>query len=349
MQNLFTKFAASCLLLAMLASCEKDEDRVVMKMGDAPAFTADKTTVSLTSATASQPAITFSWPAADFGYPAGVTYTLQFDKASGDFSAPYELVNVTGNTKTYTVSELNSLLLAQLRLPAGSASQVKARVKASVSDKVFNVSEPKTFTATPYLVVINYPSLYVPGNYQGWAPATAPKISAFTSSQSSYEGYVNLSDPAPQFKFTSNQDWNGTNYGLGTTPTELSTNGGAGNLTVPTAGYYLLKANTTTLTWEATKTTWAVIGDATPGGWATETPLTFDATTGTWSARMALTAGGKIKFRANNDWGINFGDKTPADGLLDYGSDNIDGPVAAGTYTVTLDLSRPGNYTYSVR
>ncbi|RTQ52140.1 SusF/SusE family outer membrane protein [Hymenobacter gummosus] len=350
MRNLLTHFAASCLLLVALASCEKDEDRVVMKMPGEPALTASATTLNLSSANASQTAITYTWPAVDFGYPAAVTYTLQFDRAGNNFATPYEVTGLTGNSKTFTVAEINSLLLSNLRLSAGTASQAQVRVKASVSNNVFVTSPATTFSATPYLVIINYPSLYVPGNHQGWAPATAPKVSAFTSAPDAYEGYVNLNAASPEFKFTSQADWNGTNYGAGTAAGTLSTNGGAGNLTVPTTGYYRLKANTTTLTWEAVKTTWSVIGSATPGGWNADTPLTYDATAGTWSARVTLTAGA-IKFRANNDWPINFGDgsaSVPADGLLDYGGSDIN-VTTPGTYTVTLDLSRPGNYTYSLR
>jgi hypothetical protein len=55
-----------------------------------------------------------------------------------------------------------------------------------------------------------------------------------------------------------------------------------------------------------------------------------------------------MKFRANNDWPINFGDNNPADGKPEYGGDNI--PVAtAGSYTITLDIGIAGNYAYSIR
>ena len=61
---------------------------------------------------------------------------------------------------------------------------------------------------------------------------------------------------------------------------------------------------------------------------------------------QATGADDGIKFRANGAWDINFGD-TKADELLDYNGDDIKVPTA-GTYTVVLDLSKPGNYTYTL-
>ena len=73
--------------------------------------------------------------------------------------------------------------------------------------------------------------------------------------------------------------------------------------------------------------------------------MTYDAGTSTWRITLDLVAG-QIKFRANDDWGWNYGD-TGADGSLENDGDNlvID---AAGNYTVVLDLSTPRAYTYSV-
>jgi hypothetical protein len=58
-----------------------------------------------------------------------------------------------------------------------------------------------------------------------------------------------------------------------------------------------------------------------------------------------LTVGG-LKFRSNSAWDINYGDKLPADGILDAGGDNIVIPVA-GSFTITMKLGYP-DYTYSI-
>jgi len=88
-----------------------------------------------------------------------------------------------------------------------------------------------------------------------------------------------------------------------------------------------------------------MIGDAT-GSWDNETALTYDATSGTWTITKDLSVG-ELKFRANGSYDINFGDNTPADGKLKYGGSNIK-VTEAGTYKITLNLSTPGNYAYTL-
>jgi hypothetical protein len=197
--------------------------------------------------------------------------------------------------------------------------------------------------------------LYVPGAYQDWKPATAPKIAAVPGSPSRYEGYVNFTGTGEQpFKFTDAPDWTHTNYGSGPGGT-LSADGQAAGLTVPAGGYYELTADLGKSTWTATKTTWSVIGNATPGGWEKDTAMTYDPEKQVWTVTLPMKADGSFKFRANDAWKIDLGlDK---DGKLQY----VDNPFFDynakikdltvpddGTYTLTLDLHVPGKYTFSI-
>lgn len=359
MTTWFTKLLRVGTVALLLTACEKDDDKTIIQPNGGPTLTASATALgTLSGDNAAKMAVTFTWTPPDYGYAAGVTYTLQLDVKGNNFKTPKEYTT-TASTLTLTVAELNSALLA-LGVAPGAAGQLDARVKSDVSSNAAysQLSGTTALTASPYLSVIAYPSLYVPGDYQGWSPDKAPKI-ASPSNNGTYEGYVNFASASP-FKFTSAPNWDNTNYGISgtvaTNPTTkavsgtLSTDGSAGNLTVPAAGYYRLVANVPNLTWTATPTTWAAIGSATPKSWDGDTPLTYDPTTRTWSAVMNLSAGGELKFRANGAWDINYGD-TKADGTLDFNaSDNIKGPTAAGSYLVTLDLSQgAGNYTYSIR
>lgn len=336
-----------------LSACRKPDEQLVLQPSGTVTLTSSVSSVSLTAANATQNAVTFTWTPAQYGYSAATLYTVQLDKAGNNFQTPVEISAGGSTSLVVTVADLNQNLI-KLGLPAGTAGQFEARVR---SELVLNgapsptmmptYSASTTLTGSPYLVVIAYPSLYVPGAYQSWSPATAPAIASVASNKV-YEGYVNFST-ASEFKFTSVRTWDGTNYGLASAG-KLSSDGGAGNLSVTAPGYYLLKADLNALTYTATTTTWALIGSATPNGWSADTPLTYDAATGTWRTTVTLTqATGKddgVKFRANGAWDLNFGD-TKADGFLDYGGDNIKVPVA-GTYIVVLDLSKPGNYTYQL-
>jgi hypothetical protein len=196
------------------------------------------------------------------------------------------------------------------------------------------------FTVTP---VTLFGELYVPGDYQGWNPGTAPSL-ASPKNDMTYEGYVNV--PAGgtyEFKITSEPDWNGTNYGDGGNGT-LSTSGG--NLKFPGAGYYKINADLNANTYSLMSTTWGVIGSFAGSGWGSDVDMTYNSGDNSWSATVTLAAGDEFKFRANHDWGLNYGDKN-ADGSLEANGDNIKG-WPAGTYTVTLYLGSAGFYTYKL-
>jgi hypothetical protein len=94
------------------------------------------------------------------------------------------------------------------------------------------------------------PKLWVPGEYQGWSPDTAPTIED-ADEDGIFIGVVEFPDSAPSFafKFTSQPDWDGTNYGDGGSEGTLSTDGGAGDLTVPGPGSYLFTVDINNLTW----------------------------------------------------------------------------------------------------
>jgi hypothetical protein len=187
----------------------------------------------------------------------------------------------------------------------------------------------------------SYPIVYVPGSYQGWNPANTTTVLASQGSNSQYEGYLYFKDAGAQFKFCTTPDWN-HNFG-GDGNGNLVPNGN--NLTVADAGYYKINIDTVALTYTVVKTTWGLIGDATPGGWNTDTPMVYDTAAKTWSATVDLTAA-SVKFRANGAWDINYGDDGQKLGILKAGGDNISVP-AAGTYTVTMKLGIP-DYTYTV-
>ena len=181
------------------------------------------------------------------------------------------------------------------------------------------------------------PFLYVPGNHQGWSPATAPFV--HSTDFMNYSGFVSLDG---EFKFTSEKSWDGVNYGAGAKDGTLSTDGGAGNLKAE-KGFYLLKANISSLTWSAVLIqTFGLIGSATDGGWDTSTPMTFDAAKSEYSITAALKDG-ELKFRANDAWDVNLGGDLEH---LTFGGANI--AVKAGTYKITLSLSDAQKYTCTI-
>jgi hypothetical protein len=348
--------------LLFLASCKKEGTLATYKPNSfqPSALTASGSTLVLDSTNAaSTNAVTFNWPSVNFGSAVTPTYSLQFDVPADSFKSPTTVILGSGVSLIYTVKDFNKLAFASLGLPANVTGTMVVRVKADVnqsngaSSTVPSVySNTINLTVTPYQIIVIYPDLWVPGDYQGWNPPTAPTVASIHSN-GVYEGYVNI--PAGgtlQFKFTDVPTWNDLAYGAGAGPGTMNTAGSAGNLSVSAGGYYRLAANTSALTWSATATTWAIIGDApiASNSWANDVPMTYNVNAGTWTVTTACNAG-NFKFRANGDWSNNlnnFGDNAPADGIPDYNGGNISVPVA-GTYTFTLDLSHSGNYIYSLK
>ena len=201
------------------------------------------------------------------------------------------------------------------------------------------------FTTLPDIQTWNIPGDYVGASYPGttlgdWSPDKSPQVISTIAVPDQLEGYVYMANASNQWKFATQLNWNGPNYGDGGAG-KLDGNGG--NFSSP-AGYYKINANSTTMSYTAVATRWGVIGDATPLSWNDETPLTYIPAQRIWQGVMHLTAA-NIKFRANHDWGLNYG-SDKADGKLGAGAANI--PVSLeADYAITLDLSHPNAYTYS--
>lgn len=188
---------------------------------------------------------------------------------------------------------------------------------------------------------VDHAVIHVPGGYQGWDPANNTTVLASAAGDNKYEGYLNFVDANTEFKFTLGPNWD-NNYGDTGANGTLEVNGD--NIKVAEAGFYKINVDLDALTYTIQKTDWGLIGDATPDGWNSDQNMTYDAAEGAWTITLDLTVGA-VKFRANDDWGLNYGDSGP-DALLDRDGDNIT-IATAGRYKINLYLDKP-DYTYSI-
>lgn len=135
------------------------------------------------------------------------------------------------------------------------------------------------------------------------------------------------------FKFRGTSDWN-INYGS-TAADGTTLDAGGTNIAVPTSDNYAITLNLSvpnTYTFRI-DSTWGIIGDATPGGWSTDTRMTWDAVNNDYTVTVALLASGTFKFRANQAWTVNYGGVLTG---LTSGGANIAVP-SNGTYTITFN------------
>lgn len=350
MKNITKWTGLFAMLLLALSACKKDENKIYFEGGTAPVLSASSSTITLSDATANETAVTFNWTNPEYNFTTGtssqdVSYTLEMDIAGTNFSSSVKKTYTIAKdlSKSFTVSELNTVLATTMELPAGKASDIEVRILSAIGKAATTQlsSNSITFTVTPYEPPVLVTYIYVPGNYQGWSPGTAPMLASLDTK--AYEGYVSFATDANEFKITTNPDWDHTNYGDGGVG-KLSTAGD--NIKVVTdAGFYRFNVQLDKLTYTYTLTDWGIVGAATPGGWDNSTPLTYNATTKMLEATVALTAD-EYKFRANNAWDINLGSNGTTNGLA-YGGGNFK-LTEGGNYLVQLNLSNPPTYSFKL-
>ena len=294
-------------------------------------------------------AFTLVWNAADYGIPTGINYKIEFAKEGTDFAEPIVAGSTSNTVYSWNITEFNGAVTS-LGLAPFVEGGVDIRVVSTVGslDSTPQTTDMITVYVTPFTT--DLPTISVPGNHQGWDPATAPLLASSGFGETNYEGYVWLDG---EFKFTGpndlgNFDWT-YNWGDDGSFSGILLANSDTNCTAE-VGYYIVKADTEALTYSTTPISWGVLGDATPTGWDSDTDMVYDADTKTLKVTLDLIKQDApdhgIKFRADDVWTLNYGD-TGADGSLDEGGDNI-GVPESGNYTITLDLSNPRDYTYSL-
>lgn len=175
---------------------------------------------------------------------------------------------------------------------------------------------------------VGKPVLYMAGDANGWA--TNDYLAGEDGVH--FTGFMYLNQNG--FKFCTQPELKGTNYGA-----DFNTAADAANITMTEeAGYYKVDVDLESKSYVLTPiTTIGIIGSASPYGWDSDVDMTYvpyNAETkalGYWEAKDITLASGEIKFRANDDWAINWGGDTNA---LTQGGDNIS--VEAGTYDIKL-------------
>ncbi len=383
MKKLINIFAF-CFIALSFTACEEDDEFTFIA---SPAPTADFTftnsvseNYNLSPLVADNPAERFVWNEADFDVQTPISYKLQSSTTeTGSFKEISGTGSITETNQAITIGSMLDLateagLDNDPETEAPNEGTLYFRVRAYVGSDGGNVVEQFSNVLSLNVSLIEsteepeepeLPKMYVTGNFVAagmygadWTPADGVAIASTGEGDNNYEGFISMDVAAPEYKFLpSNEGWDG-DYGdadtSGNVPaySQVLLQDDEVNCTTPdgSGGYYWVKANPEDLTYSLTKTSWGVIGNATPTGWDADTDMTYDPATKTWSVTLDLTqqepTDNGFKFRANDAWDINLGD-TGADGNLSFGGDNI-GVPEDGNYTITLDLSNPRNYTYTL-
>ena len=147
------------------------------------------------------------------------------------------------------------------------------------------------------------PVLYMAGDANGWS-----HIDYLSGEDGvNYTGFMYLNQNG--FKFCSQQNWDGTNYGGAFFGQESD------NIMMDeTEGYYKVDIDLSTKKYTLTPiTTIGIIGSAAPNGWDSDVDLTYvpynkeTKEGGYWEAKNLELKAGECKFRANDAWDMQWG------------------------------------------
>ena len=355
-------------IIALLGfnACEDDDNFTITNSETTSAainLPQDNSSIVLDIENPDATAVTVVWAEATYSIPTAVTYTLELASADTNFENAVEAGTTTDNFFSWSNEQLNGVAVDILAFIPFTATDAQLRIRSTIGDSAeASYSDPITFAITPYTTSL--PRLAVPGSHQGWNPSEdevefVPYIASSGFGETDYEGFVWLDD---QFKLVGpndsgafvwgNDDW-GDASGVDGSYTEVLTLDGEGNIGVGTLGgpgYYWVQANTDPeeLTYSVQRTSWGIIGSATPSGWDADTDMTYDADNMVWTITVDLVGGNEYKFRANDAWDINLGPDSDGDGFLNFGGTTNFTVENSGTYLITLDLSSPREYTQSI-
>ena len=270
--------------------------------------------------------------------PAGMTvdsYNVKLtDTGTNTMEAKYADWNLTadadGNVK---VEDLQNAVNGMFNKEAVERS-FNALVSANVKVKGQTGTAAISLEASPFVlsVIPVAPEfaefIYEIGNESGWG---TPHALFCANGDGKYQGFYWLDG---EFKFKPNKDdWNGDweNDGEG----KIADNGGA-NMPGVDAGFYRIDVDLVAMTYSIMNIySIGIIGGF--NGWGGDVEMTYNNNEKCWEATTDLD--GEFKFRANNDWAINWGGSF--DDLVQ------DGPnlsVEAGTYNIKLYITYVGNH-----
>lgn len=290
-----------------------------------------------------------TWEPARLGFNEDVYYAIAASYKGGAEVLVAEKLFTTSYTTT--VDALNEVVVAT-GAPEEEAADVDFVVYAS-SASVENLPASKvTMNIKTYKAT--YPvQLYLPGNYQGWNPATAPTLPQSTMTKGLFEAFVNLTTEDGgdvQFKFSPVPAWEGD---FGSDDLAVDTKGegdytfavatgttiGSGNLVVP-SGLYRISCDMKHKTVELVQVkAVSMIGGF--NGWSGDVDMEYDAEKGTYSVATTLSSGDEYKFRLNHDWTYSIGDNGAFAGGANFVMDK-----ETGEYNFILNVA---SHPYNVR
>lgn len=339
-----------------LTACDKAGELVVASGFDNPTLSATTEAVVLSEQEKDALALQLSWNIEEIQLSGGYSgdsgpmrKTIQFSHDEA-FSTIVRRLEVRNASLSYTNALLNDLVLSMGFEPDESRTlyvRIETQLSANVAPQYSNVLG---IAITPYTPAGAADYLYMATNDFSAFPW---KLCARLE-DGRYDGFVRV-DQWYNFFLTTEESAHAENV-YGSYPEDgsqyrLHAGTDRWNLWTSNGGYLYLQANLNNLTWSETViNSLSATGDF--NGWSTSaTPLTYDSARNVWTATITTTEAEQwgIKILINESWGFFFGEGSE-DGecaLFTADAGGFHYPHV-GTHTLTLDLSDPKAFRYTV-
>ena len=237
------KIFLAFVVALMFFACDDDPTLTVLKtvtFPAAPNVSAEK--IVITEENKIETLLRVSWGEVVFPVEAPVTYTLQFEIPNNTTGANAWAASVKREigedlfSASYSGTELNEIALA-LGLQPGEEGVIVARVQGTMSRDIFSPTTTVRVTPIDVPKIIDYPSLYIAGDFQGWNIGAPSKISS-VNDNGIYEGYIYIpAGGTKEFKLYAQPDWGPTSYGYESDGKVMVANFAGANFVAPSDGY----------------------------------------------------------------------------------------------------------------
>ena len=367
----FSKIVTAIALMWGTVACEKEDFLIftATENGTLSIQNEVQSVYKLSNATASNIAERLVWNTPDFEAPTTVTYVVELSSNSNFSTVSFNSGDTSNTHFGITVANLIDIATAlgldedpstnDANGNPNTTGMVYARVKAFAGS---SSSGANGALLTSAVVTMNIEMIEVAGSCAEATLSTWGLVgSAVNNWGGDNRGFAAGNDVPflsngtdglfrtalhmvdGEFKIRQDNDW-GVNYG--DTGADGTLEAGGDNITITEGNYYVeFNLNDLTITVTSADPVWGIVGSATLNGWgdAPDVKMIPDpCNDGVYIVYGVTLTAGEMKFRADDDWGVNLGD-TGADGTLEPGGDNIG--VTAGTYNITLNTN---DNTYTI-
>ncbi len=217
-------FLSAAALLVLAAACNHDPEEIVVASSD-PVI-APHGSVTVSDATVDE-TFTLVWSPARFGVAVEVEYAVSAKLGAGEYVA-------LGTTDACNFSLSHAELFGALNIRLVGEYDVVFAVEATAASGAIRAAQP----VGVHFIYDKNAYLHLIGSYSDWATGTGAMSRVMQGEDGLFRGFVFF--PADgEFKFASQPNWNGTNYGPGEGEGVLSDAGDAKNFSV-VAGLYFV-------------------------------------------------------------------------------------------------------------